>query len=230
METNFKKQALFLRKTGKTYSEILKEIPVAKSTLSSWLREVGLSKPQKQRITKKRLEAGLRGAQARRMQRVERTKQIQKEAQREIGRISDRELWLIGTALYWAEGSKEKEWGQNIGVSFINTDPYMIRVFFKFLTKVLKAPRSDIQCRIYIHENHTHRLSEVHAYWMRVTGLSAKHFLKTCFKKHKPKTKRQNAKRIYYGIVQIKLKKSSALNRKIAGWTLGIIKNYCRVV
>ena len=35
-----------LRREGMTYSEILKIIPVAKSTISLWLREVGLSKKE----------------------------------------------------------------------------------------------------------------------------------------------------------------------------------------
>ncbi len=41
-----RKKAIDLAK-GKTYSEILKDIPVAKSTLSLWLRWVGLSVRQK---------------------------------------------------------------------------------------------------------------------------------------------------------------------------------------
>ena len=72
-KTKLKNKAIKLRTKGKTYSEILKEIPVAKSTLSLWLRKVGLSKSQKQRITKKRVKAGLKGAQKRREQRIELT-------------------------------------------------------------------------------------------------------------------------------------------------------------
>ncbi len=37
-----KEKAIALRKQGKTYSEILAKIPVAKSTLSLWLHDVGL--------------------------------------------------------------------------------------------------------------------------------------------------------------------------------------------
>jgi orotate phosphoribosyltransferase-like protein len=54
---NLKQKAIQLRMNGLTYSEILKCIPVAKSTVSLWLREVDLSVPQKQRITKKRIAA-----------------------------------------------------------------------------------------------------------------------------------------------------------------------------
>ncbi len=50
--------AIALRKKGLSYREILKRVFVAKSTLSLWLGDVGLSKKQKQRITQKRIEAG----------------------------------------------------------------------------------------------------------------------------------------------------------------------------
>ena len=49
-----KQKAIELRKQGKTYFEIMKEVPVAKSTISDWLKRVGLSIAQKQNITEKR--------------------------------------------------------------------------------------------------------------------------------------------------------------------------------
>ncbi|MDD3728951.1 MAG: hypothetical protein PHH50_01355 [Candidatus Pacebacteria bacterium] len=48
-----KEKAIKLRKKGLSYNDILKEIPVAKSTLSLWLRDVGLSKRQRQKLTEK---------------------------------------------------------------------------------------------------------------------------------------------------------------------------------
>lgn len=55
MEQIIKEKAINLRKRGFSYSEILEQIPVAKSTLSSWLHSIGLSKKQKQRLTEKKL-------------------------------------------------------------------------------------------------------------------------------------------------------------------------------
>ena len=52
-----KQKAIKFRRKGLSYSEILKKIPVAKSTLSLWLRTVRLAKRQKQRLTEKRLAA-----------------------------------------------------------------------------------------------------------------------------------------------------------------------------
>ena len=57
-----KNKAIELRKQGLSYKEILEQISVAKSSLSLWLRNVGLSKKQKQRLTEKKLKSALRGA------------------------------------------------------------------------------------------------------------------------------------------------------------------------
>ena len=42
-----KEKAIKFRKEGFFYSEILKKVPIAKSTLSLWLRSVGLTERQK---------------------------------------------------------------------------------------------------------------------------------------------------------------------------------------
>ena len=57
MKTLLKERAIKLRREGLSYSEILQKIPVAKSTLSLWLRSIGLSKKQVQRLTEKKLLA-----------------------------------------------------------------------------------------------------------------------------------------------------------------------------
>src|SRR3989344_8872039 len=114
-------EAIVLRKNGLTYNEILKKIPVAKSTLSLGLREVGLAKPQLQRISEKKRAAEQHGADAKRRIRVERTEGIYDTAREEIGNLSKRELRLVGATLYWAEGSKAKPHSASTGIDFGNT-------------------------------------------------------------------------------------------------------------
>lgn len=83
-----KEKACALRRQGYVYSEIRKQIPVAKSTLSLWFRDVGLAEPQKQRITQKKRETQAKGARAKHEQRVKRTLEIKTAAHKEIGDIS----------------------------------------------------------------------------------------------------------------------------------------------
>jgi hypothetical protein len=115
-----KKKAVSLRKEGYSYNEILKVVPVAKSTLSLWLREVGLSIRHKQRLTEKKLVAARKGGLAKRQWRVRLEKSIKEKALQDITGISEYELLILGTALYWAEGSKQKEHLVSVGVIFSN--------------------------------------------------------------------------------------------------------------
>ncbi|MCK4355020.1 hypothetical protein KAW43_01545 [Candidatus Parcubacteria bacterium] len=223
-----KEKAIKLRKNGRSYSEILKKIPVAKSTLSLWLREVGLSKKQKQRLTKRKRAAGLRGAMARREQRLNITQKIKGKAIKEIKNISDRELWLIGISLYWAEGYKEKSYRSGF-VTLGNSDPNLIRIFLKWLQSICKIDKSDIHFRIYLHENAINKLPEVQKYWAKVTRFPKKEFQKVSWKKHKIRTNRKNVGKDYYGLLEVVVRRSTNFNRKIAGWTEGICKN-CGVV
>ena len=218
-----KEKAIRLRRKGNSYSEILKEIPVAKSTLSLWLRSVGLAKEQKQRLTEKRLAAALRGAKAKKDQRLAITKEIKDKARNEIGKLSDRELWFVGIALYWAEGSKERQ--KSSIVQFGNSDPQMIKLFLKWIRKVCKIPIKDIFFEIYLHKTAAKRESEIKKYWSEITRFPLGRFQKIRWKKHNLSPKRKNIGRDYYGQLRIGVRKSVNFNRKITGWAEGICKN-----
>ena len=224
-----KETAIKLRKEGRSYSEILTEVFVAKSTLSLWLRDVGLSKRQKQRLTKKRIKASLKGAKTKREQRIALTKEIKDRSKNKVGKLTKRELWLVGTALYWAEGTKQKEHNPSQGVQFSNSDPRIIKVFLKWIKEVCKTSKKDICFRIFLHENNKKRLKEVQKYWSKTTQSSIKNFHKITWKKNKVTTIRKNMGNNYFGLLNIKVKKSTNLNREIEGWIEGIFKN-CGVV
>lgn len=227
MIKKLKEKAIKLRKRGFSYNEILKEVPVAKSTLSLWLRNVGLAKEQKQRLTERRAAAALRGAQTRRNQRLNITKEIKDRAKLEIGRLSSRELWLIGIALYWAEGSKEKT--KSPRLEFCNSDPFMVKLYLKWLSKILKIKPIGVAFEIFIHENHINELNNVKKYWSSITGFPVPNFKNIYLKKHNIKTNRKNIGNNYHGLLKIKVKESSTLNRRVAGWIEGIY-DHCGVV
>lgn len=224
-----KEKAIKMLREGKAYSQILVEIPVAKSTLSLWLRSVGLSIPQKQKITELRRMAQKQGALARKQKRINLQKEIFARSESEIGTISIRELWLIGTALYWAEGTKEKEYDPGHPTSFSNSDPRMISLFLTWLERCVNVDKSRIICSIYIHESHRKNIEKVLDYWSKSTNIPASQFTKTYFKKIKVNTKRHNTGSLYYGLLRVTIRESSTLNRQITGWTRGIVKN-CGIV
>lgn len=220
-----KQKAIELRQKGLSYDEILASIPVAKSTLSLWLRSVHLAKRQKQRLTERKRLAQIKGAQARHNQRLESSKVIISEALNEIGEISERELKLIGAALYWAEGSKQKEHMVSQRVIFANSDPFMIITFLHWLQLICKINFHDLIFELYIHESGD--INRAKIFWINLLKISADN-LRVYFKKHKI-TKRRNIDDYYIGLIRISVRQSTDLNRKISGWIEGIYKK-CGVV
>lgn len=99
----------------------------------------------------------------------------------------------------------------------------MIQLFLHWIQVVFQAKRTDISLTVYLHKNHAHRVREVEAYWLKVTGLPSDSLRKTVYKKNNPKTVRKNTQDTYKGLVTITLQKSVAMNRRIQGWICGII-------
>ena len=224
-----KNKAIELRKHGLSYKEILEQIPVEKSSLSIWLRNVRLAKKQEQILSSKKMAGMRRGWEARHAGRIRTSIEIKNKAAGEINTISVRELWLMGVAMYWAEGSKEKEYNPGSGIRFSNSDPKMLKLFLKWLIEITKTPKEDIYFEIYIHENHRDRVKKISKYWADVINFPIDYFNRVYFKRNKTNTNRKNISANYNGLLRIMVKKSSNLNRKIQGWIDGINK-HCGVV
>ncbi len=229
MKQDLRNKAIRLRLKGLSYSEIIKQIPVARSTLSLWLRSINLSQRQKQRLTNKKIESIKRGWEACRKKRILKIINIRNKALADTSniKINKTSLWIMGTMLYWAEGSKEKT-DNNIsqGVFFCNSDPLMIKMFLKWLKISLIIPNERLIFQIYIHENYREKISDIADYWSEVTGFSMEKFGKIYFKKHNPKTIRKNQGNNYFGLIRIGVRKSTDLNRQISGWIEGICKKW----
>lgn len=215
--------AIKLRRDGKSYSEILVQVPVAKSTLSEWFKSVQLAVPQVQRNTQLRIDAALRGAHSRRNKRLAEMSDLVVKGIEDVGKLSPRELWLIGTALYWAEGSKQKESNPSTPVIFTNSDPGMLTVFLAWL-KLLGIPDSDVSFELYVHENRTSEIHEFKEWWATQLKTPIGKFATVYFKRDKVMTNRKNIQDLYHGILRIRVRTSTVLSRRINGWVEGIVQ------
>jgi len=225
-----KERAIKLRRQGKTYSDILRAIPVAKSTLGIWLKDAKLSIPENQKFTEAKRLASLRGGQAKKKQRIEKQNKIFSEEKSKINNLSDYEFLLIGTCLYWAEGTKEKEYRPGSGVAFSNMDPRMIILFLKWLDKICKIPKDMIGFEIMVHESHRERSAEIKQFWSKITGFPVDNFSKVYFKKSIiKKTNRKNTGEKYHGVLKIHVRKSSDLVRRIASWSEAIFREILKI-
>lgn len=225
MRNEEKQKAIAMRREGKTYSEILKVVPVAKSTLSIWFKEVNLAKSQVQRITEKRIAGQRKGAEARRNQRINYSTEIFEKAEKEIGILSTREFWLMGVMLYWAEGSKEKDFSPGSGIRFSNSDPNMIRMFVFWILRTFSLTLRSIKFEIYIHKTYERRIEGVKRYWSDKTTFPLEMFNTVYYKRHNPKTIRKNIGNMYNGLLSVRVKSSSRMLRQITGWTRGVCQN-----
>ena len=138
---------------------------------------------------------------------------------------------MIGAALYWAEGSKQKEHHVATAVIFSNSDPQMILFFYNWLVKICKIEPQDIYFELYIHENAEVEVNKV--FWAKILNLSTEAFSRVRLKKNKGRNFRKNTGNDYHGVLRIVVRRSANMNRKIMGWVFGVcqqFQNYSGVV
>ncbi|MFF9524379.1 hypothetical protein ACF1DV_20720 [Streptomyces achromogenes] len=207
-----------LRLQGWTYDRIQAELGCSKSSISLWVRDLPKPEPrytpEEQRAL---MNEGLAHLRAARDREREETKQ---RAAAAVGRLSDRELFLVGVGLYWAEGAKDKPYSRRELVLFVNSDPGMIYVFLAWLDLV-GVERDHRRFRVMIHESADVAAAE--RYWADLVGVDPGSFSRTTLKRHNPKTVRKNVGEAYRGCLVISVLQSADLYRRIEGTWYGIV-------
>ncbi|MEV0277687.1 hypothetical protein AB0I22_15095 [Streptomyces sp. NPDC050610] len=206
-----------LRTQGLTYDQIQLELGCSKSSISLWVRDLPKPPPR----TKEEASAiARRGWEATLARREAARQETKLEATREIGELSDRELFLIGVGLYWSEGTKSKPYRRDEQVTFVNSDPNMIEVYLSWLA-LLGVDRQRLRFYVMIHESADVEGAE--RFWADLTGGDATMFGKTTLKKHNPKTVRKNVGETYRGCLVVRVRQGADLYRRIEGWWYGIV-------
>jgi hypothetical protein len=137
---------------------------------------------------------------------------------RKINKLSKRELFLVGAALYWAEGGKNQR-----KVIFINSDPKMIILWIKWVKNCLEITKDRLICRVEINEKYIERLDKIENYWSKFTGVPQNQFRKANIK-HVKTNKFYENNLNYYGSLQITVSKGTNLNYEILGYIEGLVK------
>ncbi|MBT2386709.1 hypothetical protein J7E86_24695 [Streptomyces sp. ISL-11] len=201
-----------------TYDEIRAELGCSKSSISAWVRD--LPKPAPRWAHVERMQR-MEEAQTRLgRERDEERRRLAHEASLEVGGTSDRELLLVGVALYWAEGQKDKAYARRECISFINSDPQMIRVFVRWL-ELLGVGRDRLRCSLHIHDSAD--ITKTTRFWSDLIDVPTDQFWKPCIKKDNPGTNRLNRGESYRGCLKIYVTNSARLYRRIEGWWYGIV-------
>ncbi|MGW7201112.1 hypothetical protein [Streptomyces chryseus] len=207
-----------LRLQGLTYDQIQAQLGCSKSSISLWVRD--LPKPDPRYTDEERhtlMNAGLARLRATQDQKRQETKRAARD---EVGPLSDRELFLLGVSLYWAEGTKDKEYRRSEVLQFINSDPNVIQVYLRWL-EMLGVTRERMKFRLSIHESADIPATE--RFWAALTGVDVADFQRATLKKHQPKTTRKNTAAAYRGCLIIYVSKSADLYRRVEGAWYGIV-------
>src|SRR3989338_580407 len=215
-----KEKAIQLRKQGLSYKDILKEIPVAKSSISLWLKDLPLTEEEK-KFLKYRRKANITNGRIKAAT-VLHNKRLAKDRALFLDAKSEFELFIpepffgIGLALYWAEGTK-----RGSGFAFSNSDPAMVRMMVLWIEKYLKIHCSELTARLY-----THRPFEndgLEDFWSHVTEIPIANFRKTTYKPMGLSVKKRPN---YKGCLRVLTRNSTVNLRKMLFWQSLLIKHF----
>jgi transcriptional regulator with XRE-family HTH domain len=214
-------EARELREQGLSYKQIASRLGVSKSSVSLWVRD--LPRPPHLSVEESRersLAAMRRYWEQEYASRREARAESRAAAVREIGALTEREILIAGAVAYWCEGAKTKPYRQTGAlVSFINSDPVLIRFFLRFLDTA-GIQRSELIFRVTIHESAD--VDAAQRFWAELTGAPADQFRRPTLKRHNPKTVRKNTGEGYHGCLVINVRRSGDFYRKIEGWVSAI--------
>jgi hypothetical protein len=218
-----KLEAVRLRKAGKSIRGIAKTLSAPPSTISLWCKDIELTQKQKSVLeanAKNPYYAG-RGVYLDKLKRRTKTKikKLEKLGIKKVGKLSNRELFLTGAVLYWAEGFK-KDSQAGLG----SLDPEMIKFYIKWLRVCFGYQNSDLIFRVTANISHEHRIYEIERHWSELLNIPLDQFRKPFFQNVKWKKTYKNPNE-YYGVLRVKVRKSKDFLREIHGYIEGLKLN-----
>ena len=215
-----KLEAVELRKLGNSIKFIAKKLDVSVGSVSSWCKEVVLTDDQLRNLEKNAHDPNyglrLQNSTRQRQKKEQKIKDLLYLGEKEIGDLSKRELFLVGIALYWAEGFKK-----DTQVGFANSNLEMINLYLRWLFESCGINKEDLIARVAINKSHKYRANEIQSFWSKSTGISEENFRRPFYQKFKWKKVYENPND-YYGVLRIKVRRSTDFLRKINGWIKGL--------
>lgn len=159
-----REEARRLRAEGWTLAAIAAAVGASKSTVSTWVRDVAFEPRPRDPSAARR-----RGPNALERRKADEIAALMDAGRTRVGALSERDLLLVGTALYAGEGSK-----RDGAVHFANTDPRMVRLFCAWLRTCFDIDESRLRARLYLHEGLD--LDGAMAFWSGVTNIPPTQF------------------------------------------------------
>jgi uncharacterized protein YerC len=215
-KTELRREVRRLRSEGLTHTEIIEKTGASVGSVSLWLRDVKVPARVEERRREHIRSLRNTGGRAVHEAAVRRRRDRIELARRSLREVSARDLFMLGVALYWAEGAKDKPWRRHGQVKFTNSDPSVMRVFLAWLDLVGVA-RSQRRYRLSIHESCD--VAKQQEWWTTQLGLAGDQFAKPMLKRHNANPKRHNVNETYHGCLVVSVLGTPAvLYDAIDGW------------
>ena len=203
---------------GLAITDICKQLGVAKSSVSMWVRDIILTEEQKAALHKQHYAywAQTRGAHTNAIKGRERRAVYQDEG-RQKAREGD-SLHLAGCMLYWGEGAKNRN-----ALKISNSDSGMLVFFVRFLRESLGITNERMVLRIACYLGNGVSQQEIEQYWLQILGLPEA-CLRTTMVNLQPKSSQQKGRKLVYGTVEV-----GVYDTQLAQHVLGAIQEYAGV-
>lgn len=175
--TEDRRKAVELRLKGLSYSEIKGEIRVSNGVLSYWLKGYPLTERQKMRLKVKKAIQIEKFRETMKQKRELRLTNTYHVIQKQIGKVTNRDLLIAGAFLYWGEGQKVTG-----SVSVSNTDPNILKFCLLWLERCFGVHRRNPRLRIYLHLYSDMKLDEEIDFWQKILVVDRTQFNKPYIK------------------------------------------------
>ena len=210
-------EAVALRTRGCAVPEIAERLGVSRSTAYLWVRHLPLDPDDEvaraRRKAHSKVMTDARWAAHREARDAARVAEHARAATA-VQQLDERDLLLLGAAIYWCEGAKSKPWRRDDHVQFINSDPGLLALFLRFL-ELCGVERRVPRYRVSIHE--TADVPAAERWWAATLDLPLERFGRATLKKHNPTTVRRNTGGDYRGCLVINVPRSRELYWRIEG-------------
>lgn len=211
--------ATILRDAGYSYGMISSELGISKSTLSNWFRDRPYTPNEDAllRVAEGQERLGLRLKSARLAQ----MDKMSKIGRSEVGRLNERDLWMLGLGLWLGEGSKTGE-----QLRLANSDPTIIALWLRWLREIGGFSEENICVRIHAYADVDE--DEAIVYWQNVTNLPNASFYKTIRDMRTGKSVSKTGK-LPFGTLHVSVisnhdpLKGVQFHRKMMGWISAVL-------
>ena len=215
-----KETAIILRKKGMTLGEIIKNLDIPKGTAWSWIENVVLTDKIKEKLAKVVKEKSRNSIIAYNTKiRPIVAQKIRDDwtnkAKKEIHKISAKELKLVGTAIYWAEGNTKNR----NRLQFSNCDPLLVKVAIKFYREICKISNEKIGARVHIYPEMDYE--KILDFWSQITALPKQNFYPPQIQTSKASKGIMPRNTLPHGTLHLTVS-STELSSKVKGWIQGI--------